>query len=501
MTPTLAPKKDAYKDSKEFEKRVGKLKLAGWIAENVKVNYHFKLLQEQLVYLKLEIVVNHDLQFTVLTYGWALPFDHSIYQSYDRSLKNVTISALLQDICSFDVCEGLQSWSDSCIKHIVPSKVDTSVIPDGCPTQQIPKTYFRSKNCMVLLKPSSEILCTKCDNVRRTEARDLKRKSTVDNTPAHKFAPLTQTSKHRVELALKEERKAHKRTIKRMQKEIASKGVKLNSPEISDDFFTIMESNKNANPFMKLFWEQQKLYAKGNPRAIRYHPMIIRFCISLAAKSGSAYDELRSSGILTLPSRRTLRDYTNYIKPSVGFNPQVTAELIRTTENLVGFNRFICLTFDEIKVQENLVFDKYTGDLVGFVDLGDTDLNFSTFADQSKLASYVMVFYIRGLASKLKFSFSYFGTNGMTAHQIMSLFWEAVAILELSCKLPVICAVADGNSSNRKFFKMHGLMDDALSNIVYRSINLYAEDESFLYFFADPPHLIKTARNCLFHSG
>ena len=151
---------------------------------------------------------------------------------------------------------------------------------------------------MVLLKPATEILCAKCDNVRRTWW-----------------------------------------------------------------FFTKMESNPNVTPFMKLFWEQQKLYAKRNPRAIRYHPMIIRFCSFRAAKSGSAYDELQSSGILTLPSRRTLRDYN-------------------------GYNRYICLTFDEINVQENLVFDKYNGDLVGFVDLGDTDLNFSTFADQSKLASF-----------------------------------------------------------------------------------------------------------------
>ena len=33
------------------------------------------------------------------------------------------------------------------------------------------------------------------------------------------------------------------------------------------------------------------------------------------------------------------------------------------------------LSFDEMKVQSNLVFDKHTNELIGFVDLGDEDVN------------------------------------------------------------------------------------------------------------------------------
>ena len=235
--------------------------------------------------------------------------------------------------------------------------------------------------------------------------------------------------------------------------------VCIENKELNKDFYEIMENNKNITPFMQLFWKQQKLHAKGNPNAIKYHPMILRFCISLASKSASAYDELRNTRILSLPSRRTLRDYTNYIKPSPGFNPKVREELIKTASSLQLFQRFVCLSFDEIKIQENFEFDKSTGDLIGFVDLGDPELNFSTFADATRLASHVMVFYIRSLAKKFKFSFAYFGTNGMNAYQIMTMFWDAVSILELTCKLPVICAVCDGASPNRKFFKMHEYME------------------------------------------
>ena len=74
----------------------------------------------------------------------------------------------------------------------------------------------------------------------------------------------------------------------------------------------------------------------------RYHPMIIRFCLSLA--SASAYDELRDSYVLTLPIRRTLRDYRHAIKPRVGFNPKVTAELCKLTSDLEGVRMFIVLS-------------------------------------------------------------------------------------------------------------------------------------------------------------
>ena len=36
--------------------------------------------------------------------------------------------------------------------------------------------------------------------------------------------------------------------------------------------------------------------------------------------------------------------------------------------------KFVVLLMDEMKIQENLVWDKHNGELIGYVDLGDTDL-------------------------------------------------------------------------------------------------------------------------------
>lgn len=41
---------------------------------------------------------------------------------------------------------------------------------------------------------------------------------------------------------------------------------------------------------------------------------------------------------------------------------------------------------------------------------------------------------------------------------------------------------------------------DADTDVCYRAVNLFAPYR-FVYFFSDAPHLVKTARNCLNHSG
>ena len=44
--------------------------------------------------------------------------------------------------------------------------------------------------------------------------------------------------------------------------------------------------------FMRLFWEEQQKYIQSSPNNIKYHTMIIRYCLSLASKSEAAYDDI-----------------------------------------------------------------------------------------------------------------------------------------------------------------------------------------------------------------
>ena len=154
-----------------------------------------------------------------------------------------------------------------------------------------------------------------------------------------------------------------------------------------------------------------------------------------------------------------------------------------------------------MKIQEDLVWNKHTGELVGFVDLGDENLNQATLDKPDSLATHLLVFLVKSIMNQLSFSFACFATRGVSSYHIFPLFWRAVSLLELSCNLFVIATVSDSASSNRGFFRMHkGFVGDD-GPVVFRTPNIFSSNERFIYFFADFPHLLKTLRNNLLHSG
>ena len=50
----------------------------------------------------------------------------------------------------------------------------------------------------------------------------------------------------------------------------------------------------------------------------------------------------------------------------------------------------------------------------------------------------------------------------------------------------------DGASVNRCLVKIHSFVSH---DLVYKVHNPYASEERYLYFFSDPPHVMKTVRN------
>ena len=114
-------------------------------------------------------------------------------------------------------------------------------------------------------------------------------------------------------------------------------------------------------------------------------------------------------GFFRLPSARRLRDYKNWVRPKCGFNDDVILELIEVTDKYFGVQRF-----DEMKIRANLVYDKVTDELIGFVDLGDPEVNFSTLEEVNELAIHAIVFFIRGIATDSNFNLAYFATTGIS---------------------------------------------------------------------------------------
>ena len=307
-------------------------------------------------------------------------------------------------------------------------------------------------------------------------------------------------------------RKEVDRLKKRIEEITAVQGVVLDETS-QRDLLNIMRNN-HANihqqfpegTFQRIFWDQQLQATKvGDLKQIRWHPAMIKWCLNLRLTSSAAYHAMRSSGFVTLPSERTLRDYTNYIKGRLGFQPQVLEMLQKEADidNLSEAKRYVILTLDEMKIKEDIVFDKNTGEMIGFTNLGDInnaiqDLQRDNTVDHPPIATHLLTLMVRGVFIHLEFPIAHFGTDNLTAGTLFPIVWEGVQHLE-EMGFRVIGITADGASHNRKFFRMHR-KSDSDNSYVYKTENPFSEEERFIYFISDPPHLIKTARNCLSHS-
>ncbi len=87
---------------------------------------------------------------------------------------------------------------------------------------------------------------------------------------------------------------------------------------------------------------------------------MIKWCVNLKLISSSAYNALRTSGFLKLPSERTLRDYSD---------KQLLDEV--NAKSLPPSRKFVGLILDEMKLKEGIVYNKTSGSVIGFTSIGD----------------------------------------------------------------------------------------------------------------------------------
>jgi len=144
----------------------------------------------------------------------------------------------------------------------------------------------------------------------------------------------------------------------------------------------------------------------------------------------------------------------------------------------------------------------YVGAITGFVNLGDINAHLAALEKQVKdggspqtphLAKSMLVFLVKGLLSSLCFPYAHFPCTDLSADLMYDLVWEAVLRLE-TCGFKVMGLTCDGLAANRRLFRLHN-PDAKPSDIVHKVANPCADDGRDFYFFADPPHLMKTVRN------
>lgn len=83
-----------------------------------------------------------------------------------------------------------------------------------------------------------------------------------------------------------------------------------------------------------------------------------------------------------LPHVNTLKKLTSFTEPKSGFIKDVILRMIEECDLKDDWRRNVALMFDEMKIKSDLVFNRSTGKLDGFTDMGDINEEPREFSDR-----------------------------------------------------------------------------------------------------------------------
>lgn len=94
---------------------------------------------------------------------------------------------------------------------------------------------------------------------------------------------------------------------------------------------------------------------------ICWHPAIIQWCLFLRHLSSGVYSTLQNSGILKLPSERTLREYRHFAPAVIGFSANTDKQLLEMVnlQKPAELAKYVSIVIDEMYVKEKLNITVY----------------------------------------------------------------------------------------------------------------------------------------------
>ena len=242
--------------------------LNDWRVQELEERLVLKKKTSQVTLPEIEIIIDDSLGFTIYVYEWLLPETHELYTTNLRSITNITVSDLVKSINTLSIT----IWLVKQCRASCNSKVGWSLFCQWWWWWQFistPRILQNSWLCSFFFGQGAEQCCSfhVSHRLRITLTVQMQRL---------KYAELVQK-------------------LEEMKLEIQKSSVGVDH-QMSQDITSILgKSDKKVTPFTCMhgfIWQQQKNLLTRSSTGVRYHPMISRYCLSLAAKSPVYYDEL-----------------------------------------------------------------------------------------------------------------------------------------------------------------------------------------------------------------
>ena len=386
-------------------------------------------------------------------------------------------------------------YQKSTIRHIHCSvKIPPTTVSKRCDYCRAFRDNFLRKSLSRLLKSQQQgQLAARCDVYSHTNYRYL--------TTPEKIQRM-----HNMHNSIRLSKRKISDLQGRLDRLIQVDGIKVDEATHNGLLSILMKHQQRpadtADSFSSIFWQQQlKAASVKDQRGMRWHPAIIRWCLYLHHKSSGCYSTLRNTGVLTLPSERTLRDYKHSSPSMVGFSKELDLELYEAVsqQRPQHLAKYVGLVLDEMYVKEGLFFNKHTGELIGYADLGEINNLLSDYEQKlttsdtnpRPLGKCMLMFMIREQFTSLKFPYVQFPAANTKGSDIFPLVRQAIKHLT-RIGLFVTTITCDGASDNRRMFAIF----NSKETLSYKTINVFCTERREIFFISDPPHLLKTIRNC-----
>lgn len=445
--------------------------------------------------------------------------------SVSKSAFVQEVIAVVKEIRLLEVCVGahdlhFEKWWKTCL--------ETCAIDNNSFHEERYRKTLRSNDCQYLVNQPKKF-CSACQKVvsrfkkRKAPATPSSRKKTPNKFIAYKH--LNSAEKEARQKRKSKDVKNLKRKFNRLKIDgiIREQGVAVKSGMDNTLGKTLeaglreLQSKDSQDPkdrFLQVFIEQQLAArnAKGN-HGITWHPLMIRFALQLKFCAQSSVNASRN--FIRLPSDRLLWDYTHIYDVKPGVQEEFINEIAEKVHAMkYKYQNYHVLAFDEVTCKEGLVQRKGTGEIIGYAKLNEVqtelaDLRKKLEAEAENIplittspppiARKMLSFMLRGTSSNIQTCVASYPVNSLSKEDLYQYVWEVTGSLEFA-GVRVVAFVADGSAVNRSFFQMHPSEEKSYSGLVYKTPNPYDPNRN-IFFIPDPPHALKTTRNCLENSG
>lgn len=176
--------------------------------------------------------------------------------------------------------------------------------------------------------------------------------------------------------------------------------------------------------------------------------------------SSSGYEFVRRTFNQHLPEESTIRKW--YTQSNLNAEPGITAASIEYLKSKVAAKQYLsselvcALSFDEMFIRQQTIFDPNLGQMIGYVTYGQTDLK------EKPIATKSLVFMVCGLNEKIRIPVAYHFVNSLNASDKTDLLENVLnALLEIGVKITSV--TFDGDPVHKKMCEKLGANLDIFS--------------------------------------